>query len=355
VKIIDLPKNRASDAAIIKYVSKIFADELGNISKPCYYPKFIRYFPEIQHLTGLRDEYLIDFINSIDKKYKKFNVLREKFTTLIIICIWYYAKEKRWDDAQLFYRLLSLKFYSHVFHKFFQKYCDPEIYKSTMENISKLHIFSAKGGKGPSIIHFADTEFEKYKKYLGKNIDDWTLLRIIYSLRQRISQSVKSFAVKYYQLMQEKRLKHPEEQKRIEERADLTAISSKTAMLICGYNQVDKISLQKAVSLSGTRLEIGQLIVSGISKPEFKEKIQFLIVLIGKLVDIHTICNERMRQNVIRKCMSGEKIQKYSPKTVAKEIISSLEANQILRTVRLEQSLSFLFHYLTLYIQSKIC
>ena len=84
-----------SDPEVYRYISRVLGTEISEMVKPCYMPKLIKYFLDIQKYTGIDDEAIKIFKTGISKQYLKFNIYTDKYTILILIAVIYYLRKKK--------------------------------------------------------------------------------------------------------------------------------------------------------------------------------------------------------------------------------------------------------------------
>jgi hypothetical protein len=350
---------KINDTECYKFISKIIGTEISRLSKPCYYPKLTIYYQDLQEITKFDDLMIKKFRDTVLDRYSKFAIFNDKYNVLLLMGIMYFSAKRKFEIAKLFYLFLAIKHYSNVFHKHFKLFCKDELFTMALEKVSHKHLYKTKGGVSPTITYLAEDEFRRYKPILSKptkDIKDAELVSLIYSLRTRVSQSVKSFAEQYYKLYQTgEGIKKSEDEGEDEGENQALLISDKYSMIMCTYGQIDKAALEKAIIQSGIRKDIALTIVTQMSNPDYREKIRFIINLIGRVEKITNICVESGRGRLIRKITSGVRVDKYSVKDEISELLHSLDSGHQLRTIYEPQLIIFFCHYLTLFLKSRIC
>ena len=334
-------------------ISVIIGKELSSITKPCYFPKINRYQNEISKLTEYDMAYHINFKKALPKKIQKFGIINEKYTAQLLLMFMYYLQNKGSSDtAKLTNTLLAIKFYSSILHRMVPKYCDNDSWNVSLDRISPKHQFKVKNGIPSAITYTADAVYRRYERKLNKNdIDTHDIIRYVYELRHRLAQSTKSWAEAYYRAIESKN-KNSDEEK---EKEDVQVAIDKIAMSICTYGQISKTALNAASMKSGLKREYGASIVSEISSVENRNKIRFIMILISRLDKIKNMCKETKRNVVVRKTVSGVKIGKYKINNQILELIFSLESGTRYKSLKKEQLIIFLTHYITLFMKEKIC
>ena len=360
---LQLPKNSPSEIRkLISHITRTLSRELSSVTKPCYYLKISKYWRDVVYLTGVDKKIIDDFKSKIPSEYKSRKILTSDATILILYGLVYFLNKKQYENAKLFYLLLSLKFYGSLVHKYFKNYCNPEIWNIALDRVSPKHNFHTKGGIANTIIYLSDAEFEKYKKKFislkrKKNDDaEWEYLdKLVSAIRTRINQSLRSFAGVYYKLQQDEKFTARGEQEDEESQDSVGKVPDRISVSITTHGQINKKSLGQAVSKSGIRVNVGIYIVKQLSVVSNREKIRFILLLMNKIISLNDICNERRRNLLVRRITSGTMVQKYSPKKIILDLVKHNDKDYITDTIDKNQIVSFVSHYLTYYTQSKIC
>jgi hypothetical protein len=360
---VNLPNSSVEDIEKLrKFVSFFIGDELSKTSIPCHYIKTIRKWEDLLKLTGLNDNVLKEFKNSIiPKKLRTAKIITDKQTLLILYCIAYFFKIRKFDLVKLFFQLLAVKFYANRVHAHMSRHCNPEVWNLAMDNLSSKHLYKNKGGIGAAILYLAETEFRKKRDIFLKTKDlneGMFLVNIIYHLRHRIQQSFRSFANLYFKIIEEDKVtfsKIPEDELENIQTKSSQIISDKISALICTYSQIDQYALGKSVGLSGLKQEIALSILSQISSPENLTQVRFIIILIDRILELKKVCLEKKRQYLVRKVEKGIKIGNYIVKNEILNLLYSLEIAHELKKLNKSQLVIFLTNYLTLFVRNRIC
>lgn len=356
VYITDLNKLNVNDAEVSRELNKILGYEISSISRPCYYPKLIKYKENITRMTHLNNIELKKFSESLSPKYKRFNLFNESYTVMLINMIVDYSRKNKTNLALSSFIFMGIKFYSSMLHILFPKFCSDELWKTALARLSIKHLFKTKNGVSSTVTYLSTEIYKKYEVYLKKPIiDEDTLFRIVYELRHRIAQSLKSFAELYYKLVQEQsRVSSSEENS---EENDVQLISDKISMSICTFSQVDKNVLENSIKSSGINRDIANTLISEISTVENRNQIRFLIILISRVSEnsLKKMCIESKRIQTVKRIILGAKEGKYILKDEIQRIIYSQESAYRYKSLDINQLIIFFCHYLTGYIRSKIC
>lgn len=346
------------DAVVYRYISKILGIELSNMSKPCYYPKPVRYFLDLQSYLGIDKATIKQFKDKIESKYKTFDIYNEKYTVLLIIAILHYARKKKYEIARSFFLFLSVKFYSSRVHKHFSKFCNDGIWLLALDRLSPRHLFKVKKGIGNAITYISNFDFEKGKNKLSdSDLQDRDLVGVIYGLRTKIAQSTRSFAELYYKLFEDGKTSAAA---KIEDEGGEVAgaqlVADKISMTMCVFGQIDKNALSRAITQSRVRKDLAIATVSQLSSSKYKDNIRFIIILISRLGDLKSVCIESKKNKLIRKLNSKIKVgNKYVIRDEILNMLYSLESGYQLRTIYDSQLVMFFGNYLLNFLRNRIC
>jgi len=344
------------DAVVYRYISKIVGTEISNLSLPCQYPKLIRYISDLQNYLGVSNDDIKQFKSKIETKYKTFDIYNDKYTVLLIMAVLHFSRKKKYEIAKSFFLFLSLKFYSSRIHMHLSKFCNDGIWMLTLDRLSPRHLFKTNKGIGNAISYISDFDFNKNKSKLEDiNLKDIDLVGVVYGLRTKIAQSVKSFAQLYYKLFEDGKSTSLSSEDG-EEVAGTQLVADKISMTMCVFGQIDKTALSNAISQSRVRKDLAISMVSQLSNSKYKDSIRFIIILISRLDSLKNVCIESKKNKLIKKINSKVKVGgKYIIRDEIKNLLYSLESGYQLRTIYDAQLVMFFGHYLTNFLRNRIC
>jgi len=345
-----------SDANIYRYMSKIVGTELSNMVKPCYYPKPVIYFKDIQEQLGVTPEDIKKFKSGIEAKYKTFDIYNDKYTIMLMLAILHYAQKKKYEISKMFFLFLAIKFYSSRLHTHLKSFCNEDLWIVTLDRLSPRHLFKTKKGIPNAIRYVSDFDFNKQKNKLSQDIlSDKDLISIVYGLRRKIAQSLRSFAQLYYKLYEEGKTAKsaPLEDAEVE---GSQLVADKVSMTMCVFGQIDRDALKKAIIQGRVRKDLASTIITEFSVTEYKDKMRFIIILMSRLMSLKSVCVEKDRGKLIRKINSNVKIGgKYIIRDEILEMLYSLESGYQLKSIYENQLVMFFSSYITNYLRNRIC
>lgn len=354
------PKINTNDDEVYKYMSRLIANELSYITKPCYFSKFVKYDLDIQRKLNISNIEINTFINSID--FTNIIAFRKGFsdkkTIVSLLGVLNYINKNE-EISKLFFQYLTIKFYSSRIHIHFPKFCNDKIWDRSFEILSPNHLYKKSGGIANFIMYIANFDFEKAKsKFKNPKLTDRDLYLIVLGLRTKISQSVKSFAQSYYKVAKEVEGSDKSKSDPLENDAQVSGtqlIADKISMLMCTYQQIDEGALNYSISIAKINKDIATNILVELSKVENRDKIKFIIILIGKLNDLKSVCIEQSRNNLIRKIISTKILKKYDIREEVIKILSGLDNSYKWANIDKNQLSIFFINYLLIYMRNRIC
>jgi len=336
-----------------KKVSQIVGNELTNLSKPCYYPKMVRYFKDLKADLGITDDDIARFKKeNLSRKYASFVMMKDNQIVCLMMTFIFFAQAKKITISKLFFLYLNLVFQSNLMHRQFPKFCNPDAYALAFDRVSHRHLYKQKGGIPPTVQFISEAEFKKWHKLItGPRLTDESFVKMVYASRTRLNQSIKSFAEIYYKIAKDKSSQISGD----DAESKLEGVADRIAMMMCIYGNIDKSALSNAILKSGIRKDVGIMIISELSTPDYKEQLRFIILLMHKLSGLNNICIEAKRLGLLRKIVSGQKINNYAIRDEMLKLLKTLPSSYTLNSLHNDQLIMFLSHYITLYLKGRIC
>jgi len=351
---LDVPTEKIRE--LNRYISTIIGAELNDISRPCYYPKTIKYKNDLFARLNVKPADIKSFVKQFDADIARFNMFNDDFTIVLLMATIYFAKTKRTELSRLSYLLLAIKFYSSLVHIAFPKFCNEDLWSITLTRVSPKHLFRDRNGVSNAVVYVSDALYRIYANILMKDeISSHEITRITFDLRHRLSQSVKSFAEAYYALQKSGIKGYPSEGDIGTESTDLHLVADKISMSMCTFEQIDDKAIEFALTKSGMRRDIAYSLISEISSVEYKDRIRFIVVLMGKLYLLKNLCKDSGRNILIRKIENEAAVGNYIVKNEIIKLLYETELGFRLKTFNKSQLVIFFSHYLTLFIQKRLC
>lgn len=329
--------------------------ELTSIHTPCYQPTMIKYHVDLKRLIGVEKYDMDSFFKNLTAQYmSSFKILQNDITSILVIGIIYYSRHKRYDIAESLYILLAIRFYTNRVSLHWKKYCKNDVWDLALRNLSQKHLFKVKNGVSNSIYYLAIIEYNKHKQKLSSSkITDKDVLDLVYALRHRIAQSVRSFANRYFDIEQGGNTSVEDSKEQTGELENVNQLANVMSERICTYSQIDKESLDESILKSRIKRDIATSIIAELSTIQFKDNVRFMIVLLFKVNNLKDICTKQsyMLRKIITNTM---KVGGYSIKGELLKIADEMK-NPLIKNLNKDQIVLLLASYITTYIRRKVC
>jgi len=347
------------------FILKIVSNELSSLVEDCYYPKISTIYKDLLHLTNSTEENLIAYSK---KKYgrPKYWLLHDPQTTLLIIIVQEFLKINDVAAAMSAFHLLSLRTYTNIMHRYI-KFCNPEYFRTALGMLSQNHLFIQKQTIASSIIYLSNTLFRKYQDDLVRD-DPNGLADLVYEIRTRFNQSMKSFAVKYYKVHQGKStgggsIKSEEEKDYdVGYETKIKQFVDTIAKNITAYKKIDTKSLEEARSLTKFNRDLSSKYVETLGNIKYTNDVNNALYLLLKDLGDYTKISPTQYLDYVKRLMSI-KVSKqpiYFKKVVVKihdQIIQDLKIVDWFNNLSIQSkatSRSFVAYYLAIYARNFI-
>lgn len=365
-----LEQSSIQQERLSRFISQITADHLSRLSEPCYIPVYIKDYNELLKLTGLTEKELKDYIKSFyPKKLASEFILRDPHNNLLLFIMYYYLRKR--NQVMFTYTMvyLGIKFYTNVYKNFFPTYCNPEIFKYTLDNLNKTHLIAREKTISNFIFYLAKEMIKQHQKDLTDFSDPDKISKFLYKYRHRINQTMRSFANLYYKFEKEgKSYKSPYESEQGEyvtpqavERGQriIEVITQKITI----YKQVDNKAYDDAKKLTDTSSSLSRRIVSELSNLKHSDKIKTILDLfIRGIRSTNQLCGkdfyEYVRSLMAIKRTSQEVYFKQQIVELLEEILKDIGEfktfSRLTPPTRFQSAL-FLSYYITIYTRNTVC
>jgi len=366
-----LGKSKIDKIKLKNYINKVVAEELGKLNEPCYVSPYKNYYgEEILYLTGLT-------VKDIREFSKKFHVerlapgylLKDWITNTLLFTLHYFLLQKDVKTFMSIMILLCINFYSHTYFKFF-KFCNPEIFKYTLDNISKNNLMSREKTI-PNFLYFISKEMlRRYKKDIETMDNPERISEFIYECRHRINQTFRSFAELYYKYSKEGIKGYGQSEKEgsegtyeIETLKKGERIIEDVTSKITIYKEIDRKAFEDAKKLSRANVIYAEYILKSLSDVKYSDDIKLIYELfVRELESLNELCGKDFFK-FTRDLMGIKRTTKVI--YYKKQVIDL--TNKILLNSKYEKSYqkltdqtkfitqSFTSFYLALYFRNKVC
>jgi hypothetical protein len=266
------------------YMLKKIGNELQFLVEPCYYPRVADIFKELIHRTKANEKELVKYSKEkyFNPKWKLKNpkLLQDPQTILLILIAQDFAKREDYSGAIAAFNLLSLRFYTNTMYKHI-KYCNSNYFKSALENLSHNHLFNTRKTIGGAVMYLSAEVFKRYKNDLREDNAE-EIVNMIYYIRTRVAQSVRSFANHYYKIAEtggatRQQIEDLPEKENVDKKIKLEA--SKLAKNITVYASMDMGALNTAQRITRFNRKMATVYAESLVDTKYKEQLELLLYL----------------------------------------------------------------------------
>ena len=356
--------------ALHKYILNKISVEFGEMVSPCYYPKIAEIYKDMLHMTNSHEKELVEYSKQKYTGKETYKLLHDPFTTLLILIIQEFLKKKDLAAAESAFHLFTLRFYTNLLHRYTtargsrKSVCIPAAFQAALEHLSKNHMFSKQRTIPNSILYYSRAVFKHHLADLQRD-DAIGLWKMIYSLRTRINQSMRSFANKYYESIEQGKTNVDQTEGVGQEdshETKLRAFINKITNDICVYSKVDSEAIANSSSLIKFNKKLSEEYAKTISDPMYAKTIDSALYLLLKDVKNISFINSNEFLDYVQKLMS---IKVTKQPVYFKKLISDIHIS-VIRALGLDvwynglsiqsQSISrnFIAYYLAFYIRRYI-
>jgi len=296
------------------YIMKFVAQELSSLSEPCYYPKISTIYQDLLHMCNTDEKKLIEYSHQkYGEQRAQFKIVHDPYTTLLILLTQEFLKYNSVPGAQMAFHLFSLRTYTNTFRNFTtpksggnrQSLCIPDIFNTALESLSRNHIFKSKGTISASIIYFSTYIFNRYKRDIEEDNSN-QIFNMIYSLKNRIKQSIRSFMNKYYDIYKNKSSNQTKDEEQFDraQETKLREFINRITDDLCIYRRKNNMFYDMAVQLTKFNKNLSKRYVECLMQPSMKEDLNKAYFLLLRDVKDYSILKTNKFLEYVRQLMS---------------------------------------------------
>lgn len=353
------------------YIIRLVAKEISNLTRPCYKPTHKAVYHEILKMISLNEADLKQYTKEKwqDSKWQKLNLQIDKAANLFVFLM---TEALRNNDRQLYQFLVTfylVRHYGSLFDKHFPKYCDENVFRYTLDVLTKTHLFAREKTVGNALYYLSIEIAKRHEKGIKKDDLEAEAL-FMNEARHRVSQSVKSFAETYYSASEAgKGYKTQPQETGDEEKPSFIPAEKSRKVLddivrnITVYKFVDIKSQEEARSLTKILSSLATQITNGLCDTKHTDSIRLIYDLfIEGIPETSILCGKKYYVYV-NALMSIKRIKAklYFKQQVTLLLIKVLSDIKYLSTydslskqTKYQFSL-FLAFYLTLVLRKSVC
>ena len=356
-----------------KFFHTIVSQELLNLSEPCYAPKLKKYEDLLYSFLDISKTDMQERIKDFYKgtPAEKWLLENDTTTNLLVLILHFFLNNNDmlgFRTAMLFY---NIRQYSNLFHRNFT-FCQPDIFKYTLENMSKSHIYSREKTISNAVYHFSNQMVNRWKVPLKKLDNPMMVSKFVRECRHRHAQSIKSFTISYYENAEAgNRIKQQKEEITNKETGDSTKVelSQRTPTKIIElvekmtiHRFADIKALENSLKINNINKIYGQLIVKEINKSSNHE---LLLVIyksyISHLSSINDLCSNKFiieTKSLIRSKNTKVKFFKESCLELLDKCLKDAKLDKDYKKLSQQSKytyLNFIIFYLTWSLKNYVC
>ena len=352
---------------------KTTANELTELSIPCYYPKLKKNYFDLLNLTGLTEKDVKSFVKRFysNTKYEHFNLQKDPITNLIIFIMYYFLSIKRdisgYTTTMTYF---AIRNYANLIHKQF-KFCNPDAFKYAMEHLAKTHLFSREKTIANAVYFLAKETMRRYTNGIKEGNPE-EIGKMITELRTRISQSLKSFAEIYYKATEKNTvIRNPHEseddttgkkyQELVQDKSQ--RIIENISKKICVYKYIDKKAVIEAKTITKINTSLATLLSKALTDVKYLDDIKIILKLYLKNIkEVKMLCKKEYF-TYLRNLMSVKRTTstlyfKQQIQLIIQKIIDDIDYKE--RYDRLSNQSKFMINlyvalYITMILRNTIC
>jgi len=263
-----------------KFILRKVATELSRLNEPCYYPRIADIYKELIHQTKADINQLKTYGRRKYAAKPNWRILNDPQTILAVLVAGEFAKNNDFSAGQAVIDLIALRFYTNRMNLHI-KYCNPNYFRTALDNLSHNHLYNLKKTIGASVLHLSGAVFDKYKDDL-KNDNSEQIAKMITELRNRVAQSVRSFANKYYDAVErgETTRLTPEdmpEKQNVDNK--IRIVSNNISREITVYHKIDDDAIVDAQKLTSFNRTLAKKYANTLTNTKYSDELELIITL----------------------------------------------------------------------------
>ena len=355
-----------------RYFHTITSQELMNLSEPCYAPKLRKYEDTLFNILGIKKEDIRRESKEFYKgtKAEKWLLENDPINNINILLMHFFLINNDMIGFRACMLFYNLRQYTNLFHKTF-KFCQPDVFKYTLEHINKTHIYYREKTIANAIYHFSNQMTQRWEKDIKSLDKPMQMSLFIRECRHRQAQSLKSFAIAYY--------KNSEEGNRIaQQKTEITNDEGESSVIegtsktpkqvsnlvqkITVYRFVDLKALENSLKLNYVNKIYGQLIVKQLSDHKYADDLTSIYLMyISNLKNVSDLCSSKFISDVksiLRSKHQKTKFLKESLNKLLDNLIKDANLQKNFNKLSLQSRytyINFLSFYLFWSLKNYVC
>jgi len=150
-----------------------------------------------EHIAPIGD--ISDLIKDLYRDWPKFKLTQSTIIRSFTVLIRLTTEMKLHQLADVIMTCYGLYTHFMILRRYL-KFCDEHTYTLTLETLPGQHLFKVKNGIPEALSYIVSSIFSTWKKKIVDTDKSKTMIRLLYDIRSRWEQSVKSAMIRYYKI-----------------------------------------------------------------------------------------------------------------------------------------------------------
>lgn len=313
---------------IYRLIARQVGNDINGLSEPCYEVRTKVFEATVYRALGITRKDILDFIKRTYQgtDYIRFQTNKVPFTVVLFYLYHKYVLLNKPQIAETILLYVLIKFYGSSFRKAFPDFCNSDVFRYTIDNITKVHLFYREKTIANSLIFLSKVMNKKYFSILNR----WEaepLAKFIVDARSRVSQSVKSFAQNYYvnsdagKGVKTEREPEDDDQKNMFQTTTSStgrAAVEKFIKSMFVYKNYNQVAVNEAKKISRVKNNMAESVIPLIHRKSSEENVKIILTsFMRELLDVNALCSNEFYK-LIKKLMM---IRNYKDTFVFKNLV----------------------------------
>jgi hypothetical protein len=312
-------KLKFNPTIIYRMIARQAGTDINGLTEPCYAVHTKKFEATLYRNLGLVKKDISAFVRRTYEgtEYLRFQTVSVPYTVLLCYLYHKYVKANKKQMAEDVLLYILIKFYGSVYEKAFPNFCDKDTFRYTIDTITKRHMFYREKTIANALIYWSK-EMNKQFFPIMKEWNPHILKKLIIDLRNRVSQSTKSFAQHYYANSKSGKGIRVEKEPETADQNNLyqttTAATGKAAIekfikSVYVYKSYDQSVVNEAKKISRVKNHLAESILPLIHNKSSEENIKTILTsFLRNIPDLNSLCRPDFNKHV-KKIMMPRKYQ----------------------------------------------
>jgi len=232
----------------------------------------------------------------------KGSTYRVPFTFILGYLYYRFAKankEKMAEDILIYF---MIKAYGGSYHKFLPNFCNPDVFRYTMENVVKVHLFLKHKTIASALVFLTKHIHKKfYTKIKNSEWNPELMIRFMHDGKDRVNQSTRSFMNAYHRNIVDGKSIGSEKEAPSDDDKNMfqttTADTGKTAAIerflksMYVYKNYDRKAIEEAKTISRVKNNLAEGIITIIHNKSSQDNVKIILTsFLKEILDTSSLC-----------------------------------------------------------------